>query len=162
MPLDNAYWYADDETFPVPIQHLADLHGTEIVQVWLAFDCNGELVPDTVEALAPSQAKKARHHSEVLHFVFANVTSFGRRVQDWIWTKGEHILLLQETHLGQKKMEEAQLNNTSTLEDGRRMAFQQNPLAGAVLPEVSLSFMALAISLIKLVPMSRKAMDGRP
>ena len=106
--LDNAYWYADDESYPVPIEHLTDLHLTEIVQVWLAFECNGELVPDTIEALVPSQAKRAKRYSEVLHFVFANVTSFGRRVQDWLWTKGEHIILLQETHLGQKKLAEAQ------------------------------------------------------
>lgn len=106
--LDNAYWYADDGAYPVPLSQLSDLHRTAIVQVWLAYECSGELVPDTVEALAPSHAKKAKHHSETLHFVFANVTSFGGRVQDWIWTNGEHILLLQETHLGQKKMEEAQ------------------------------------------------------
>ena len=106
--MDNAYWYADDEAYTVPLPHLSEVHRQEIAQVWLAYDCSGELVPDAVEAMAPSQAKRAKHHSETLHFVFANVTSFGRRVQDWIWTKGEHILMLQETHLGQKKMEEAQ------------------------------------------------------
>ena len=106
--MDNAYWYADDGTFPAPLPQLLDSHRQEIVQVWLVHECSGELVPDTVEALEPSQPKRARRHTETLHFVFANVTSFGRRVQDWVWTKGEHILLFQETHLGQKKMEEAQ------------------------------------------------------
>lgn len=91
--LDNAYWYADDDTFPVPLPHLTDLRRQEIVQVWLVHERSGELVPDTVEALEPSHPKRAKHHSETLQFVFANVTSFGRRVQDWVWTKGEHILL---------------------------------------------------------------------
>ena len=28
-------------------------------------------------------------------------------VQDWVWSKGGHLLFLQETHLNEKKMQEA-------------------------------------------------------
>ena len=106
--LDNAYWWADDDRYPTPIEHLTEQHRREVVQIWLVHDHSGELIPDTVEALEPSAPKKAKHHSEELSLIFGNVTFFGSRVQDWIWTKGEHILLLQETHLGTKKMEAAQ------------------------------------------------------
>lgn len=106
--LDNAYWVADDDQYPVATAHLTEQHRREVVQVWLVQDHSGELMPDTMEAFEPSVPKKAKLHSEELQLVFGNVTFFGSRVQDWIWTKGEHLLFLQEIHLGQKKMEEAQ------------------------------------------------------
>lgn len=73
--LDNTYWYADDRQFPVPLSHITDQHCREVVQVWLVHDNNGELVPDTVEAMEPSQPKRAKHHSETFQLVFANVTT---------------------------------------------------------------------------------------
>ena len=105
--MDNAYWLADDDQYPQPLGQISQQQQQEVVQLWLIHD-QQELVPDTVEALQPSQAKRAKHHYETLHLVFANVTSFGGRVQDWIWTKGDHLLCLQETHLGDKKLAEVQ------------------------------------------------------
>lgn len=63
---------------------LSEQRKREVVQLWLVHDHSGELVPDTLEAIEPSQAKKSKKHSEDL--VFGNVTYFGTRVQDWIWT----------------------------------------------------------------------------
>ena len=106
--MDNTYWFADDDQYPVPLSNISDQQRKEVVQLWLIHDNQGKLVPDAVEALAPSQPKKAKHHYETLHLIFGNVTFFGARVQDWIWTKGDHLLFLQETHLGPKKLNEAQ------------------------------------------------------
>ena len=43
--------------------------------------------------------KKQKHSHETLHFSFSNVTTFGRKVQDWLWHQGDTIMLFQETHL---------------------------------------------------------------
>ena len=39
---------------------------------------------------------------ETLTLIFGNVTTFGQKVQDWIWTRAASLLLLQETHLGEQ------------------------------------------------------------
>ena len=65
-----------------------------------------ELVPDTLEAWQPV-LKKSRGHCETLNLFFGNVTQFGHKVQDWIWTKPNHLVFLQETHMGTKTMETA-------------------------------------------------------
>ena len=103
--LDNAYWYADDEQYPVPLPYLSEEHKQQIVQVWLTLDSADELVPDTLEAWEPALQKKQRCHYETLHLPFANVTNFGRKVQDWVWAKTDHLLFLQETHMGTKALE---------------------------------------------------------
>lgn len=50
--------------------------------------------------------KKSKTLYEDVHLCFANVTTFGRKVQDWVWSKGDHLLFLQETHLSEKKLQE--------------------------------------------------------
>lgn len=69
-------WVADDE-LAGPVAHLTEQHRREVVQLWLVHAHSGELVPDTLEAHEPSCPKKAKLHSEELHFMFENVTYFG-------------------------------------------------------------------------------------
>ena len=101
--LDNAYWYADDDQYLTP---LPEEHQRQIVQVWLVLEAADELDPDTLEAWQPV-LKKSRGHYETLNLFSGNVTQFGHKVQDWIWTKPNHLVFLQETHMGTKTMETA-------------------------------------------------------
>lgn len=106
--MDNALRYAEDGAYPTPILHLTDRCKKDVVQLWLVQEPIDELVPDAVGALDLPQAKRSKLHLEPLHLVFGNVTFFGHRAQDWIWTKRDHLIFLQEIHLGQKKMEATQ------------------------------------------------------
>ena len=113
LALDNAYWMADDNAYPVPIAHLTSKQKTEISQVWLTLAPTDEMVTDTALEITGQEAKKARICHETLHFSFSNVTFFGKKVQDWIWGQGDTIMFFQETHLQQKAMETAQQYFTS-------------------------------------------------
>ena len=113
LALNNVYWLADDNAYPVPIAHLTSQQRTEISQVWLTLAPTDEMVTDTALELTGQEAKKARICHETLHFSFSNVTFFGKKVQDWIWGQGDTIMFFQETHLQQKAMETAQQYFTS-------------------------------------------------
>ena len=104
--LDNAYWFADDDQYPVPIPRLQQAHLAQVVQVWLILETSDELQPDALEAWEPV-LKKPRKQYETLRLFFGNVTNFGHKVQDWVWTKPDRLLFLQETHLGAKALEGA-------------------------------------------------------
>ena len=55
--LDNAYWTADDDQYPVPLPQLQPHHMSQVVQVWLIFQPPDELQPDALEA-CPQEAQK--------------------------------------------------------------------------------------------------------
>ena len=99
LAIDNAYWLGDDETYPTPISFISPQQMKEISQVWLVLSSPAELVPDTAIEIAETLAKKSKKAQEVLQLLFGNVTFFSKKVQDWIWTKADTILMLQETHL---------------------------------------------------------------
>ena len=104
--VDNAYWLVDDNTFPKPIRTLTEQHGKEVIQLWLILDPNDEMQVDFVAEESPPPKKKKTHYDEI-NLCFANVTTFGKKVQDWVWSKADHLLFLQETHLNEKKTNEA-------------------------------------------------------
>ena len=105
LAIDNIYWLADDGTFPSPLPQLTSQQRREISQIWLVAAPTDELVPDTAIEVAESLPKKPRFCHETLHITFSNITFFGKKVQDWVWTQGDTIMLFQETHLQRKALD---------------------------------------------------------
>ena len=105
--MDNAMWLADDEAYPVPLNHLSPQQRREILQIWLVKEPEDELVEDTQEAYQAPVAKKQTAAHETLHLLLGNVTQYGAKVQDWIWTKPDTMLFFQETHMGEKETSQA-------------------------------------------------------
>ena len=104
--VDNAYWLVNDNIFPKPISNLSEQHGKEVIQLWLILDPNDEMQVDFVAEESPPPKKQKTHYDEI-NLCFANVTTFGKKVQDWVWSKADHLLFLQETHLNLNKSNEA-------------------------------------------------------
>lgn len=98
----------DDNQFPQPVQGLSGQQEREILQLWLVHDPSDELEDEQAFEQTELPSKKVKTHYDNIHLCFANVTSFGRKVQNWIWSKGDHTLFLQETHLNEKKLQEVQ------------------------------------------------------
>ena len=119
---------------------MCDAHKQQVVQVWLTLDAADEMVPDTLEAWEPVLQRRQRCHYETLHILFTNVTNFGHKVQDWAWTKADHLLFLQETHMGTKALE-ATMQYTSAQGDGEPMEWKQRPRATVATQEASSPFM---------------------
>ena len=107
LSVDNIHWLADDEAYPQAIPHLSTQQRKEITQIWLALIPDDEMVPDTAVEIEAIMPKKPRQSQENLHIIYSNVTSFGRKVQDWLWHQGDSIMLFQETHLSQKALDDA-------------------------------------------------------
>ena len=102
--LDNALWSVDDNQFPQPIGELTSLQESAILQVWLVHD---HMLDDSDDLFVPEPApKKTKTHYEDVLMCFANVTSFGKKVQDWVWSKADHLLFLQENHLSDNKLQD--------------------------------------------------------
>ena len=99
--MDQAVWLADDGQYPAPLGQVTTQHQREVLQLWLVKEPADELVEDTQEEYTEPQAKKARHAHDTLTLLFANVTNFGAKVQDWTWTKGDAFLFLHETHMAE-------------------------------------------------------------
>ena len=102
--LDNVFWSVDDNQFPQPIGGLTDQQETEVLQVWLVHDPMQD-DSDDILISQPATKKTKTHYDDVL-LCFANVTSFGKKVQDWVWSKADHLIFLQETHLSEAKLQE--------------------------------------------------------
>ena len=102
--LENAFWSVDDNQYPQPIGGLNEQQESEALQVWLVHD---PMEDDSDDNLIPEPViKKSKTHYEDVLFCFANVTSFGKKVQDWVWSKADHLIFLQETHLSDSKLQE--------------------------------------------------------
>lgn len=93
-------WLADDEAYPTPISHPSSQQKKEILQIWLVKAPEDELVEDTQEEHAPPAAKRQKAAHETLTLIFGNVTQFGPKVQDWIWTRPDSLLFF---HMGDKE-----------------------------------------------------------
>ena len=138
--LDNAYWWADDDKYPTPIEHLTEQHRREVVQIWLVHDHSGELVPDTVEALEPSAPKKANFTLRSSPLSSGMSPSSGAGFKTGFGPRENTFSSFKKPTSGQRRWK--QHNNTSTLEVGGVMAFLPTTLAGEEPLAASLSCMA--------------------
>ena len=93
---DNTYWHVDDNQYPQPILGLSSQQEQEILQVWLIHDPSDEMEYVILEEIIQPVNKKAKTHYDVVPLRFANVTTFGRKIQDWVWSKADNIIMLQD------------------------------------------------------------------
>ena len=98
------YWIVDDGSFPRPIPKLHDALKMQIVQVWaIPSKC---LLPEdipcdfpTVAVEHPDERPTKRQCQAVIPFTFANVTSLGPEVRQWLLCRPIFVV---ETHLAQE------------------------------------------------------------
>ena len=98
------YWIVDDGSYPRLVAQLQESLKTQIVQVW-AIPSN-MLLPD---AIPHDIQQSSAEHSEVppnkrqcthgVSFSFANVTSLGQAVRQWILGRERTPIFLAETHV---------------------------------------------------------------
>ena len=158
--MDNAMWLADDEAYPVPLSHLSQQQRKEILQIWLVKEPEDELVEDTQAAYQAPAAKKQKVAHETLHLLFGNVTQYGAKVQDWIWTEPDTLLFLQETHMGEKQTSQA-VQYYST-RGWKAYGIPAHPTGQGALLEVSLPCIPRGTSRIRPSTSLKPAMDGLP
>lgn len=100
--IDNTYWLVDDDQFPQPTRELTDQQEREVLQLWLAHDPTDEMEEDHISEEPPPPTKKQKTHYEDIQ-----IASPMSPPLDWVWSKADRIWFLQETHLNEKKMNEA-------------------------------------------------------
>ena len=98
------YWIVDDGSYPRPVARLQDSLLTQIVQIWaIPSDMVlPEHIPSDILAsqteLSEVQAHK-RHCTHGVGFSFANVTTLGQSVRQWLLGRERTPIFLAETHL---------------------------------------------------------------
>ena len=101
------YWIVDDGSFPRPIPKLHDALKMQIVQVWAI--PSKSLLPDDIPCDFPthtaeqSEERPAKRPCQaVIPFTFANVTSLGPEVRQWLLCRPRTPIFVVETHLAQE------------------------------------------------------------
>ena len=101
------YWLVDDGAFPRPITKLQTMMKTQIVQVWampskLLLPAN---IPHDLD-VKNTESAELEHRTKRqclggIKFDFANVTSLGQAVRQWLTGRERIPVFLAETHLAQ-------------------------------------------------------------
>ena len=120
----DMFWIADDGQYPQPLPALTANMRRCIVQVWAVPSCAladefrpgsmtrvsramiraAEQEAEEVEILPPTKRARVEGTSKhMLQVHFANVTQFGKSVQEWFWSRPDGVHLFTETHLDEQK-----------------------------------------------------------
>ena len=101
------YWLADDEAFPRALPYLQDSIKQQMVQVWAI--PSRQLLPDHLKCDFPTglvettreEPTAERRCQEGTEFAFANVTTLGHEVRQWIGRRPRNPIFVVETHLNE-------------------------------------------------------------
>ena len=99
------YWLVDDGSYPRALPVLQENIKQQIVQVWAI--PSAYLLPDHIPSDFPTQTQgsqsaapeRKRRKQDHIDFTFANVTSLGQAVRQWIGGRTRSPLFIAETHL---------------------------------------------------------------
>ena len=108
-------WLADDGRAPTVLPFLTPQLAGQIVQVWAVqtsvFVTPRQIAralpppepPDFDPPLHETPPKKARFTQQLLRLNYANITSFGKQVLDWLWSRDNELCLFVETRSDKQK-----------------------------------------------------------
>ena len=102
------YWLVDDGAYPRALPYLQDNIKQQIVQVWAI--PSKQLLPEHLRCDFPtsqsnvvsSEPDAKRRCQEGIDFAFANVTSLGHEVRQWVGDRPRTPIFVVETHLGEE------------------------------------------------------------
>ena len=101
------YWIVDDGAYPRALPNLQENIKQQIVQVWAI--PSKQLLPEQLRSDFPTtsainvcqEPQSKRPRQEGVDFAFANVTTLGQEVRQWLGGRPRTPIFVVETHLGE-------------------------------------------------------------